>query len=48
MSLAVFSIFAAVSAVVFTVPVPANESGFKPLFNGKDLEGWEEMRDVLR
>ena len=38
---AVFSIFAAVPAVVFTAPVPTDESCFKPLFNGKDLEGWE-------
>ena len=37
----VFSIFAVVPAVVFAAPVLTGEPGFTPLFNGRDLEGWE-------
>ena len=35
------ALFAALPAVIFAAPIHADESGFKPLFNGKDLEGWE-------
>ena len=38
-----FAVWALAPFIIMSGPINAAEEGFKPIFNGKDLSGWEGL-----